>query len=102
MEYPIEAASGVHFSGLRPDGLLVSPASSPASSSSQRVLSSIPVSPGDLSAPPKQPFVIGNVYVIIHEYMHCMLHIQIILFLGPELGDRQKNRSPLLLLVLKG
>ncbi|KAG2678572.1 hypothetical protein I3760_11G008700 [Carya illinoinensis] len=59
MEYPIEAASGVHFSGLRPDGLLVSPASSPASSSSQRVLSSIPVSPGDLSAPPKQPFVIG-------------------------------------------
>ncbi|KAF5476572.1 hypothetical protein F2P56_003313 [Juglans regia] len=59
MEYPIEAASGVHFSGLRPDGLLISPASSPASSSSQRVLSSFPASPGDLSAPHKQPFVIG-------------------------------------------
>ncbi|XP_040985703.1 uridine kinase-like protein 1, chloroplastic isoform X1 [Juglans microcarpa x Juglans regia] len=59
MEYPIEAASGIHFSGLRHDGLLISPASSPASSSSQRVLSSFPASPGDLSAPPKQPFVIG-------------------------------------------
>lgn len=67
MDYPIEAASGVHFSGLRPDGLLVSPAASPNSSSSHRVSSSWPASPGgDLSAPPKQPFVIGNTYNTIY------------------------------------
>ncbi|XP_059443589.1 uridine/cytidine kinase UKL1, chloroplastic-like [Corylus avellana] len=47
MDYGIESASGAHFSGLYPDGLLDPSTSSPSSL------------PSLSSAPPKQPFVIG-------------------------------------------
>ncbi|KAL6319518.1 hypothetical protein AAG906_014194 [Vitis piasezkii] len=49
----METASGAHFYGLRPDGLLSSSASSPRSPSS-----SLSAPSGDHSVP-KQPFVIG-------------------------------------------
>ena len=62
VDYGIESASGAHFSGLFPDGLLDPSTSSPSSLPS---LSSAPT--GGSSAPPKQPFVIGKcvrVYII--------------------------------------
>uniref|UniRef100_A0A2N9G4A4 uridine/cytidine kinase n=1 Tax=Fagus sylvatica TaxID=28930 RepID=A0A2N9G4A4_FAGSY len=59
IDYVMEAASGPHFSGLRFDGLRLSPpSSSPASASAPASASSSISSLLDPNAP-KQPFVIG-------------------------------------------
>uniref|UniRef100_A0A6N2K442 Uridine kinase n=1 Tax=Salix viminalis TaxID=40686 RepID=A0A6N2K442_SALVM len=57
IDYVMEKASGPHFSGFRPDGLLSSPPSSTASPS-HRSASDSSLALSDSNAP-KQPFVIG-------------------------------------------
>jgi uridine kinase len=75
MDYGIESASGAHFSGLLPDGLLDPSTSSPSS------LSSAPT--GDSSASPKQPFVIGKC-VCVYIYIYNILNL--------NLGKHEQNR----------
>ena len=95
MEYEIvttASSSGPHLSGLLSDGLILGPTTTTSPPSSDRGSCSSPGSPGDPINPPKQPFVIGNICILLLYYENYIMQIILFCHLRLVLGPTKQPR----------